>query len=295
MKFSPVLRNSPSKGFAILLPFLLASLFLLGTMTTARAVATASGTNTIYNTTDNISSSLSSWSSGWGSGGDGWNYVGSIVSGSASGTYLGNGWVLTASHVAPLGAFTLNGNTYNLTGVSYSNFTNSSTGTTNADLTLLQIETTSTTGTNLTLSSLTLASSTPSLNSTIAMIGYGGASGFASESWGTNTVSARNQITLVNTFASIDFVTSGPNTGYVVTGDSGGGDFIKNGSAWQLAGINEAIDTNNTNSYLIQLSSYASQINSITAVPEPSTWALLGLSVGALITSSLWRGRKRNC
>jgi hypothetical protein len=274
--------------------FLPAVFLLAATAFPLRAVEVITSTNSYFNTNDTISLTLPSWASGWGSGGDGWNYVGSIVAGGASGIYLGNGWVLTAAHVSPLGAFTLDGNVYDLTGVSYSSFTNSRTGSSNADLTLFQITTTSTTGTNLSLPSLTLISNSPALSSTVVMIGYGGASGFGSESWGTNTIVAHSQkVAVNNSFESIDFLTpnSGTNYSTLVLGDSGGGDFVEVGSTWELAGLNEAIDA--SNSYFVQLSAYDSQIQAITAVPEPSTWTLLGLSVVAL-TSSFWRTQRKD-
>jgi len=50
-----------------------------------------------------------------------------------------------------------------------------------------------------------------------------------------------------------------------------------------LAGINEAVDTSNNDSYMVQLSAYASQINGIIAVPEPSGFLLAGLALAALL------------
>jgi hypothetical protein len=259
-----------------------------------KAVETVTGGNASYNTTDNIGSSLTSWNTGWGSGGDGWNYVGQVSD--ASGVYLGNNWVLTAAHVNNPASFTLNGNVYAATGVSYTDFTNSLTGLANADLHLFQISNTSVTGTNIGLSNLTLSSSVPSYNQTVVMIGYGGANGQGSESWGINTVQLNTQYPIsVNGYESIDFTTlnSGRNYASVVNGDSGGGDFIKIGSTWQLAGITEAIisytqtnpltGTNYTGSAFVQLDEYSGQISSIVnAVPEPSSVALVVLSLATL-------------
>jgi len=257
-----------------------------------------------FNTTDTIGSSVSGWSSGWGSSGDGWNYVGEVND--ASGVYLGNNWVLTAAHVNNPTSFTLNGNVYNATGISYTNFTNSLTGTAAADLHLFQIFNTSTTGTNVTLSNLSLATTVPSLNQTVVMIGYGGASGQASQSWGTNTVYHNTQYPVsVNGYQSIDFTTlnSGQNYASVGLGDSGGGDFMKIGANWQLAGINEAsisysgtnplTGTNYTGSAFIQLGAYSTQISAIVnAVPEPSTWTLAVLSL--LTGASVMRKRTKD-
>ncbi len=74
---------------------------------------------------------------------------------------------------------------------------------------------------------------------------------------------------------------SATNNYQLVGRDSGGGDFTYNSStgAWILAGINEAIDQNN-DSYMVQMSAYASQINTVTAVPEPTTLTILLGSVG---------------
>lgn len=280
---------------------LLLALFLLVAISSTKAVETVTNGTSTFNTNDTISSTLPSWTNGWGAGNtnDGWNYVGSIVNGGASGVYLGNGWVLTAGHVGPLGPFTLNGNVYDLTGVSYSNFTNSSTGTNNADLRLLQISTTSTTGTNISLPPLTLTATAPSTGNTVVMIGYGGASGFGPESWGTNSVFFTNQPLSVNSFQSIDFTTfnAGLSYGTLVLGDSGGGDFINVSGTWELAGLNEATvnyTPSGTGSAFVQLSAYATQIQTIIAVPEPGTWAMMILGTVALLGSSLWRNRPRD-
>jgi hypothetical protein len=133
--------------------------------------------------------------------------------------------------------------------------------------------------------------------SSVAMIGYGGGQG---ETWGLNTVTTVNLGVRVNGYSYIsdDFRTafgtitygsgndaaSITNNSRLIVGDSGGGDFIYNSSlgSWELAGINEAVDDSN-NSYMVQISAYSSQIESITSVPEPSTFALLALSLLGLI------------
>jgi hypothetical protein len=266
---------------------------ILGT-NPSKAVQIVTGGSYSYNTSDNIGSSVSGWSSGWGAGGDGWNYVGMVSD--ASGVYLGNNWVLTAAHVNNPLSFTLNGNVYNATGVSYANFTNSLTGSATADLYLFQIQGTSTTGTNISLPPLSLSSSVPASGRTVVMIGYGGASGQGAESWGTNTVYASTQYPVpVGSHQSIDFTTINSGTSYssLVLGDSGGGDFMKVGSSWQLAGINEAVisysgtnpltGTNYTGSAFVQIGEYSPQIYSIVnAVPEPSSVGLAVLGVFSL-------------
>ena len=273
----------------------------------SKAIEIVTSTNSYFNTSNNISSATSNWSTGWGAGNTntGWNYVGQVSD--ASGIYLGNGWVITAAHVNSPNSFTLAGNTYNATGLSYTDFTNSSTGTTNADIHLFQIFTTSTNGFTLSLPTIPIATTAPSAfslfnsGSQIVMIGYGG----GSESWGINTVTTAPYPApiLLNGYATIDFETAHGTTTFftksitndaeLVNGDSGGADFMTNASGtWQVAGLNEAVDTNG-DAFLIQLSSYYSQINPlISAVPEPGTCGLLGIS-GIIALFAIGSSRRR--
>jgi hypothetical protein len=243
--------------------------------------------------------SVAGWDSGWsGSGVTGWNYVGQI--GSASGVYLGDGYVLTAGHVGA-GNFTLGGVTYDEVAGSVQSI-----GT--ADLTLFQIST------SPDLPSLTLALNPPTIvhgrspGSAVVMIGYGGGYG---ETWGENHVTEINQSAVVYSFVSNDFYTmngtynyhggSVTNTAQLVSGDSGGGDFIYNSTTgqWELAGINEAQLIDDTTgdivgSAMIQLSSYDSLIStdmSAEATPEPPTWILVGFALFAAKGWSRWRER----
>jgi hypothetical protein len=215
----------------------------------------------------------------------------------ASADYLGNGWVLTAGHVGA-GNFTLNGNTYDVitnsayTGLTgYTNFTTTNIrGSYTADLNLYQISTTSTTGTTLTLPPLTLTANTPSVSSLVVSLGYG-AGVYA---WGTNAISAVNTPVSVSgyPYKSMDFSTTSNGTSYsvLVGGDSGGADFINVGGVWELAGINEA-SAPPIGDY-VQLSDYNAEILAVmNAVPEPSTWGLLGLGSLAIL---LYRHR-RSC
>jgi hypothetical protein len=149
----------------------------------------------------------------------------------------------------------------------------------------------------------------------VAMIGYGGGKG---ETWGYNTVTQINTLVGISTYTSVDFgtdlgtVTAGTtsitNKAFFIGGDSGGGDFIFNTSTqtWMLAGLNEAVDGNN-DSFMVQLDTYASQIDAITGlkvgaesipanessgvtgVPEPSAVGLFGF--GILVWR--WRVRRR--
>lgn len=204
-----------------------------------------------------------------------WNYVGSI--GGASGVFLGNfggsGWVLTAGHVGA-GSFTLGINTYSATGTTFSNFTNNSV---TADLTLFQIN-----GmpglANLSLAAL--ATSTP-----VELIGFGGG-----KSWGDNTVFGFANYTLGGTTGGPGIVTLASGGGQGVGGDSGGGLFAQSSGTWYLAGIlsgvgdiNDGVTDFGNGTLSVDLAVYASQIStdisSVSAIPEPSTSALvLGLA-----------------
>ena len=260
----------------------------------ASAIEIEENGNDSFNTTAPTSSNISNWNTGWGSSSvTGWNYEGTVSG--ASGVYLGNGWVLTAGHVGA-GTFSLGGTSYNVVPGSSVGITNSNGS--SADLTVFQL----TLAPNL--PALTIATSPPvaaskgQAGSSVAMIGYGG----GSESWGLNTVNYINYAASVESYVSNDFVTyygtsSSPSyTNYaaIVGGDSGGGDFIYNAATatWMLAGINEAYDEY-SDSYMVQLNTYAVQIDGITAVPEPSLFGLFGPGLIALIWRLRFRPRGR--
>jgi hypothetical protein len=230
----------------------------------------------------------------------------------ASGVYLGNGWAITAGHVGN-GNLILGGSTYSLVQGSDHGIVNADGS--SADLTVFKV------AAPPNLPSLTIFPTDPipfsqnQAGSTIAMIGYGGGKG---ETWGFNTITTVNSPQQVSIYTSNDLetalgtVTAGSasitNKGFLVSGDSGGGDFIFNSSTqtWMLAGLNEAIDGNN-DSFLVQLDTYASQIDAITGltaptesagsnvstgltgVPEPSTAGLLGFG----ILLGWWKLRRR--
>lgn len=268
---------------------------------TGEAWAVEVGSN--FQTTAPSGTDIANWNAGWAESGiTGWNYVGEI-NGAASGTYLGDGWVLTAGHVGP-GTFDLDGN-------SYSEISGSARTIGSADLSLFQIDTTSTTGAVLSLPSLILSAAAPvpfngTAGSSVVMTGYGDPG--QSESWGVNTVTQIDQlVTLPGTsYLTTDFLTASgtttaggnsiTNSALLIGGDSGGGDFIRNPvtGLWELAGINEAVGTSDqgqTLSAFVQLSAYAPQIEAIVQpVPLPATvWLLLG-GIGGL---GVLGGRRR--
>lgn len=98
---------------------------------------------------------------------NGWNYVGTVDS--ASGTYLGNGWVITADHIGGIvtgssftidgyGTYLCNGNVVRLTDPNTSQ---------DVDLQMFQLATAPA------LAPLNIASSTPAAGTSIYMVGYG--------------------------------------------------------------------------------------------------------------------------
>jgi hypothetical protein len=241
-----------------------------------------------YDNTEPTDTDVSHWTTGWnlGSGITGWDYFGTVNG--ASAVYLGNGWVLTAAHVGS-GTFGRNGVTYSMiAGTAHSiQTTVGNTGT--ADLILFQI------ANPPNLAALTLSSSSPrALLSKTVMIGGGGGNG---ETWGYDTVTTTSIGVNVNTFYSIDFEaaygTPTSNVSHLVSGDSGGPDFIYTSNHWTLAGINEAIDGSN-NSYMVDLSYYSTQINAVTAVPEPGLAGWMGAAAASLPLLSRLRKRRRS-
>jgi len=222
---------------------------------------------------------VTGWNSGWGAPTvTGWNYVGTVNG--ASGVYLGNGWVLTAGHVGA-GTFTLKGTAYAAVNGSARAISDAD-GI--ADISLFKIASVPA------LTPLTLATQVY-VDQQVVMIGYGGGHG---ETWGSNTLAALGLVTLtgpystplgiVASFNTVDYQAPyGANAGKLVGGDSGGADFIYDTATgqWQLAGINEAIDGDG-NSYLVDLGYYASAIENITEIPEPTPWALLGVGAALL-------------
>lgn len=252
----------------------------------------------------------------------GWANVG--VRGIGTGIYLGNSWVLTAAHVGG-GSIVLNGGTYAMLAGSGTTLTNNGAAgkSATADLYMFRLA-----STPPGLPGVTIASATATNGTGVTMIGAGRDRGAFTEwtvnqgttpwtwtevpsggnfagykalatrdmRWGTNTVSSSalwidagfgDTFMLGTTFNDL-----GPpsNEAQAAYGDSGGGVFRKNGSAWQLAGViltvggysgqpdpgANAIYGNAT--YAADLSFYRSQIVAI--VPEPSVGAVAAVVVG---------------
>ena len=256
----------------------------------------------------------------------GWENVG--VRGIGTGVYLGNLWVLTASHVGG-GDILLGGATYTMAAGTGFQLTNAGASgkSTLTDLYMYQL--TADPG----LPALRIATSTPALQKAVTMVGAGLDRGaYASWSvntasdpyvwtatssnpnfagyttlntrtmrWGTNAIAlegwsaigAFDAQLLATTFN--DFYPSSESL--AATGDSGGAVFVKNGSAWELAGImlavvqysgqpsSTAVFGNQT--YSADLSFYNGQI--VQVVPEPSGLALA--IAGFLMVSGLAAAR----
>jgi hypothetical protein len=265
-----------------------------------------------YVTTPPTSTNVPNWNTGWGPGGTTcWSYVGTVNGG--SGVYLGNGWVLTAAHIG-IGNFVLSGITY----PAVANSTVPIAGG-DADLCLFQIATSPPLPPLPLSTSLPVAFSPTQAGTPVVMLGYGGGNDHLT--WGYDIVTETNQsVTPKGTgYVSNDFETDNgtvtytttggtqtsiTNTSAIVVGDSGGGVFAFNNitGKWELTGINEAIGTGNigsdgTFSAMVQLNTYAPQINAIISRPTSDTptlpgaalWALAGL---ILLVAARARGKK---
>lgn len=204
----------------------------------------------------------------------GWANVG--VRGIGTGVYLGNRWVLTASHVGA-GSITLGGTSYAVqAGTAFTLDNAGASGkSTNTDLVMFQLTT------DPGLPTLSIASATPANGSGVTMIGSGrdrgafktwlvdtgtipfvwtennvnpNAGGYAwatsrAMRWGTNAISGTgvwlnagfgDSYSVRTTFN--DFA-GDSSEGQAAESDSGGGVFHKNGSSWELAGIMLAVDS----------------------------------------------------
>jgi hypothetical protein len=253
----------------------------------------------------------------------GWDYVGRR--GGLTAVYLGDGWVLTANHVAS-GPVVIEG-------VSYEMIASTSVRLDNGDGTYADLKVVGLAGVPplppLPIRSAPLSSGTP-----VVMVGNGrdrGASTVPCDPngppppgplggyewlttktlrWGTNEIDGllafddpSNSLNTEVFFTSFDQGAT-PDEAQATTGDSGGAIFIDNGSEWELAGIMIAVDyypacqtlplatslyTNRT--FAADLSFYRNQIEDIVALPEPD--APTGLACGVALLALLARGRRR--
>jgi len=224
------------------------------------------------------------------------DYVGTING--ASGVYVGNGWVLSVAHLGVSA-----GDTYTLDGVTYTVASVVSIGT-GTDLVMFSLVSTTTEQATLlaTLGSLTIATSVPTVNSLVALVGYGdsdGVGGTTTLTTGTSRVSEVNKSVTPtgSSYVTTDFYAVGNST-YVTGGDSGGGAFVKVGNSWVLTGILEAQLTSNgtpAGSAAVELSAYATEIASVmavTPVPEPGVaflWGMGCLGMVPLLWSRFFR------
>jgi hypothetical protein len=215
--------------------------------------------------------------------------------GGLTAVYLGNGWVLTASHVG-VGPVIFGGVSYDPSPSSGYGFLTAPGE--SADLLVFKLKA------DPPLIPLTIASATPAPGAQVTMIGNGlnrgaattwnGMSGWywatgAAIRWGTNLVGAAPlDVTIGNIVTRAfwtDFTGSPPSQvtafeAQAAPGDSGGAVFHKNGSSWELAGIIFAISgsvgqpagtalyANQT--YAADLSFYRSAILSFTTKPACS-------------------------
>lgn len=200
----------------------------------------------------------------------GWANVGTVNNGSA--VYLGDRWVITASHVWT-GPTTFSGTTYQIVPGSEITLTNDGAAgrATLTDLVLYRL------ATDPGLPAVTLAATSPAVNAAVTMIGAGRDRGAFSQwsvntattpwtwtatssggnvagyqwaatrtmRWGTNTITANTWLdytvsTPVSVYAAattFNFSPSYSAEAQAAAGDSGGAVFHKNGSTWELAGI----------------------------------------------------------
>ena len=244
--------------------------------------------------------------------GGGWDYVGRIDKAGvySSVTYVSNNWFVTAHHIKVLDTPTgvlLGGSSHSIDASSWTRLTNSASG--DADLSMFQV-----TGGTVGLSGLTVRSSATSNGSGLTLIGNGlnrattettwnaawvegGVptaytgykwAGGATKRWGTNSKLDDEGLVddgygITDMFVT-DFSDIGGNEAHGARYDSGGGVFYDAGSEWELAGImlaapgfagqpaNTAVYGNKT--YIADMQYYADQINTTTAIPEPSVLIL---------------------
>ncbi len=258
----------------------------------------------------------------------GWSNVGALNG--ASCVYLGDGWVITASHVG-LGSPTFDGSSYAAVAGSCTRLSDPSNPSQAADLIMFRLQTTP-----AGLSGLSVSSAEPDTtqNSQIEAIGYGmnratsetfwdnnwnvvsdsvlgGHAGYcwgsgSSKRWGTNNLAAHVAVDdghgITDAWQTVFNSSGTDNEMQAAVGDSGGGVFYQRGNSWELAGIMLAIGTytgqpdgtavfGNT-TYFADLSAYSGDITQTMAgAVVPEPGTLVLVLTGGMAGWLFWRRR----
>lgn len=255
---------------------------------------------------------------------DPWSAVGRLTNASgtlteASGIYLGNGYVLTAQHVSTGSVtnvqFSTGGPSYAIdTTYGFQQVA------ANVDLKVFRLQDTNPVGvtpvnlwtdpTNFGGSSLLIGwgnGRNPSVATQTASVAWG-ADSTAAKRWARNSIdSAANGSTDVAPYTNdILYSSTGlpanigsPTADELLEGsltvhDSGGGVFQNISGTWYLVGVMEATTSGGTTTFgadtdiYVRVNSYADEIQSLIAIPEPSTIVLTGLG-GLILLAQLRR------
>jgi hypothetical protein len=217
-----------------------------------------------------------------------WASVGHI--GSATGIYVGAGWVLTAAHVGA-GEAEFEGLRYAWDG-GFRHLTNSDG--TFTDMVMFHLATLPP------LPRLTLASATPASGSLVNMFGYGYMAGSAATNidgytgfyWSAAPAKSRGNNRTGGTYlvdagygnvtvfaTAFNSTSQTSDEAQAAPGDSGGGAFYKSGTTWQLTGMVESIgevkpqpagaSVYGQRTYFANIATYRPQITSIIAGTAP--------------------------
>ena len=248
----------------------------------------------------------------------GWDYVGTVNG--VSGTYLGDGWVITPNHAGP-GNFVLDGVVHSW--IPGTDFRLESNPSTLADLVMFAVLP------QPVLDPLVIRTTPPPIGEFLVMIGYGHDRGSSaswdpngplppppipldgwdwaattSKRWGTNAVKSlttgliRGTVSFYTAFDEGELFPESQAT----AGDSGGAVFSINAGGTELAGIiyaigptpgqpaNTALFTNLT--FVARLDFYREEIEDVIALPEPTMGMGLPWGIGLLL--ALDRRRRRS-